>query len=190
MEWLKRKELGLPIWAWVVIAAVILFVGWKWLSGRGGGPSSGSGPLTGASSPQDSSGDSSGDQSLGDGFDSTQPPGDASPPDVQPFPENDTSETNEDFGPLPSDQKQRTAVKAKRNTAGLRKVLKKALTKQPKGNKKAKVKVKAKPQKTVTKPVAKKAAPVKVQKKTTPAAVSAPVKRPPPTPPKKKAVKR
>jgi len=26
MEWLKRKELGLPIWAWVVIAAVILFV--------------------------------------------------------------------------------------------------------------------------------------------------------------------
>ena len=37
LEWLKKKELGLPLWAWAGITAVVVYFGYRWYSRRSGG---------------------------------------------------------------------------------------------------------------------------------------------------------
>jgi hypothetical protein len=40
MEFLTRKEFGLPIWAWALIAAAVLYISYRFLSNRSGGSGS------------------------------------------------------------------------------------------------------------------------------------------------------
>lgn len=44
-DWLKRKELGLPLWAWAGITAVVVYFGYRWYSNRSGGSAGTVSPL-------------------------------------------------------------------------------------------------------------------------------------------------
>lgn len=60
-DWLKKKELGLPLWAWTLIAAVFLFVLYRHYKNSGGG----------SSSSQTSSGQAPADTAIPAGYDSS-----------------------------------------------------------------------------------------------------------------------
>jgi len=182
MNWLQKKEMGLPIWAWGIIAAVILFLAYRYFSNRSSGSSGSPAVVTGADTgSQDDSG-VPGDSGIAD----TTPPPETQAPDIEQLPDNTSPVTDTTTPVLPHDKKQRTAVVAKKNTAALRNALKKALTPQPKN---AKPKSKNIPKVTPGKPKAEKhavkTAPVAIPQRHSPAAVQQPKKVAKPTPPKK-----
>lgn len=44
-DWFKKKELGLPMWAWALIVAVVVYFGYRWYQGRSSGGSATVSPL-------------------------------------------------------------------------------------------------------------------------------------------------
>jgi hypothetical protein len=188
MEWLNKKEMGLPIWAWGIIAAIVVFLAYRMFSGRS--KSSGGSPAvaTGADTQDQTDPGYTGDTGTpNDGGGSTAPP-ETQPPNIEPYPGPvETPPPSDGSGSLPHDTKQKTAVRAKGNTASLRNVLRRAVTKQavPAPNSKKRI-VKAAPAKPNYEkhPVA--AAPVAVPQKTTRVATTEPVATKKPEPPKKR----
>lgn len=75
METLQKKYHGLPIYAWAAIAAVVLFLGWRYMRNRGGGGSGSAAASGGASS------DAGASPMGGSGSQDFQTPGNLTGPD-------------------------------------------------------------------------------------------------------------